>query len=363
MEKNNKVDIKQGPFGIACVANMGNIIYNDRVYQVSNKVIPLFDQEFFKLPEEKGMFSVINVYYNLQTGDFIFHQLGMYKEAPGFINSEVKTNVFPVAQFMIEQDLSSFIVHDISEFTEMATYAVSSSLLQGVTGLQGPQGEPGITGLQGYQGITGPSGVMGPDGDQGITGIGPIGAAGTQGVTGLGYDFTYLLNVGFESNRVGVIDRSPYERDCVFRFDGTGGYTGWIGVTGSVTGIQDSKFTKTVGIIGTAHEVTFAGGFSEYRRDEYLPFSGVISCWMNLNQRPRALFSYEVLNLEVSFTDESILFPSEWLWYFGDGKTSELQNPTYSYDSPGTYIVTLKVSNENGESYRYAEVTVELPEE
>jgi len=195
-------------------------------------------------------------------------------------------------------------------------------------------------------------------GPQGLTGVGPEGESGVQGVTGAGYDFTYLLDIGFESNRWGAMDRSLFERDCQFHYTGMGGATGWVGVDGSVTGIQDSKFVKTVGIVNSAHEVIYAGGVSEYRRDEYLPFSGVVSCWLKINQRPRALFTYTTDGLEFSFRDESRMFPSEWLWDFGDGNTSIRQHPRNIYLTPGKYIVTLKVTNENGESYRYEEVTV-----
>ncbi|MDT8392844.1 MAG: PKD domain-containing protein, partial [Bacteroidales bacterium] len=34
-----------------------------------------------------------------------------------------------------------------------------------------------------------------------------------------------------------------------------------------------------------------------------------------------------------------------WLWTFGDGNTSTLQNPTHTYGAPGTYWVTLEVVN------------------
>jgi hypothetical protein len=37
-----------------------------------------------------------------------------------------------------------------------------------------------------------------------------------------------------------------------------------------------------------------------------------------------------------------------WLWDFGDGTTSNLQNPTHSYSSPGTYNVTLTALTELG---------------
>jgi PKD repeat protein len=52
----------------------------------------------------------------------------------------------------------------------------------------------------------------------------------------------------------------------------------------------------------------------------------------------------------VTFTDESTGVPTEWLWDFGDGSTSTLQNPTHEYDTAaGTYTVTLTVSNAGGE--------------
>ena len=40
----------------------------------------------------------------------------------------------------------------------------------------------------------------------------------------------------------------------------------------------------------------------------------------------------------------------EFTWYFGDGGTSQEENPSYLYDEPGTYPVSLRVVNEAGES-------------
>ncbi|MEL6135784.1 MAG: PKD domain-containing protein, partial [Bacteroidota bacterium] len=49
----------------------------------------------------------------------------------------------------------------------------------------------------------------------------------------------------------------------------------------------------------------------------------------------------------VTFTDQSIPdHPlTSWNWEFGDGGTSVLQNPTYSYTTPGNYSVILTVTN------------------
>ena len=52
--------------------------------------------------------------------------------------------------------------------------------------------------------------------------------------------------------------------------------------------------------------------------------------------------------LTVDFTDQSTGNPTSWNWDFGDGNTSTAQNPTHTYNNPGTYTVTLTVSNDCG---------------
>lgn len=48
--------------------------------------------------------------------------------------------------------------------------------------------------------------------------------------------------------------------------------------------------------------------------------------------------------LQVAFTDQSVL-PQTWLWDFGDGFTSTLQNPVHTFAAFGTYNVSLTVTN------------------
>ena len=50
----------------------------------------------------------------------------------------------------------------------------------------------------------------------------------------------------------------------------------------------------------------------------------------------------------VSFTDLTQNLPQTWLWDFGDGTTSNVQNPTHTYTSDGTYTVILTCTNANG---------------
>jgi parallel beta-helix repeat protein len=56
------------------------------------------------------------------------------------------------------------------------------------------------------------------------------------------------------------------------------------------------------------------------------------------------------LPLTVAFSDLSTGNPVSWSWDFGDGGTSTLQNPSYTYNSPGTYSVSLIVTDEAGNS-------------
>lgn len=66
--------------------------------------------------------------------------------------------------------------------------------------------------------------------------------------------------------------------------------------------------------------------------------------------------------LTVDFTDESTGATS-WSWAFGDGGTSNDQNPTYTYDDPGTYTVELTAYNSCGSDVatRIDYITVDEP--
>lgn len=48
---------------------------------------------------------------------------------------------------------------------------------------------------------------------------------------------------------------------------------------------------------------------------------------------------------EIFFTDVSTNAPTEWAWEFGDGDTSDEQNPTHTYAAEGIYTVTLTATN------------------
>jgi len=73
------------------------------------------------------------------------------------------------------------------------------------------------------------------------------------------------------------------------------------------------------------------------------------------NHPPVADFIYgsitPVVDEVVKFIDKSYDPDGDelsYLWNFGDGSTSDEQNPEHVYESPGTYEVTLKVTDEEG---------------
>ncbi|MEM7297989.1 MAG: PKD domain-containing protein [Bacteroidota bacterium] len=49
----------------------------------------------------------------------------------------------------------------------------------------------------------------------------------------------------------------------------------------------------------------------------------------------------------IQFTDLSI-DPVSWLWNFGEGSSSTIQNPAFSYNQPGTYTISLTIENIQG---------------
>ncbi len=73
-------------------------------------------------------------------------------------------------------------------------------------------------------------------------------------------------------------------------------------------------------------------------------------------------FSYDTSFLTVSFTDKSGSPNSQidvWQWDFGDGTKTNEVNPQHTYQDSGTYIVTLKITDNDGNTAQWWEqVTV-----
>ena len=54
--------------------------------------------------------------------------------------------------------------------------------------------------------------------------------------------------------------------------------------------------------------------------------------------------------LTYNFYDQSTGNPSSWIWSFGDGTTSTLQNPVHSYNAYGIYFVSLDITGDSCQS-------------
>ena len=103
-----------------------------------------------------------------------------------------------------------------------------------------------------------------------------------------------------------------------------------------------------------SHEYALAGTYSvqlivknQFGTDTLMKQNYII-----VNPRPKAAFSADITTIseggEVNFTDESINSPDTWMWDFGDGNTSNIQNPNHVYNSAGVFSVTLVVTNNFG---------------
>lgn len=75
---------------------------------------------------------------------------------------------------------------------------------------------------------------------------------------------------------------------------------------------------------------------------------------------PQAAFTFVDTGLVVTFTDSSTLNGAQsWLWDFGDGGTSNMQNPVHTYQNPGAYMVCLMVTDSCGSETKCESIQVD----
>jgi YD repeat-containing protein len=80
---------------------------------------------------------------------------------------------------------------------------------------------------------------------------------------------------------------------------------------------------------------------------------------------PTANFSAYPANgaapLPVQFTDRTTGLATSWSWAFGDGSTSTSEDPSHTYSTAGTYMVSLTATSTEGSSTYTSYITVNAP--
>lgn len=111
---------------------------------------------------------------------------------------------------------------------------------------------------------------------------------------------------------------------------------------GGLSGDQNPSYTYPAnGVYSVCLTVSGPGGLNTHCEDLTIAYYG---------SSPVADFSYEIDELTIEFTDLSTNDPTDWLWDFGDGEISGIQNPSHVYDDAGQYTICLTATNGWGDS-------------
>jgi len=344
MLRTNTVHERQNADGtLDYVVDVGSVLYNDRVITVGSLVVPLHRQSYFTLPGEKGMYAVVNAYYEVGTGKFFLDRVLLSTKFISSANSLAIPNLLPLAQFVLKQSVGGFTVESVNEYSRMATYAVSSDGDTGAPGMDGPVGPTGWAGMTGAEGPTGAPGITGYTGMQSPTGVGVQGTRGFQGCTGIYPDMNLFLYLKFKTESNDQTDYSAYERDCTWTVTGM-----------SVTGADEiSSFTKETGVVDSCHSIMYRGGTSRYVHDDYVDFSGytgVIQAWVRVDVVPEVDFSYTgVAGVTgvLRFTEQCKYFPQTWTWHV-DGTQVSTSKIFTRVVPTGEHLVRLDSTNAAG---------------
>lgn len=130
---------------------------------------------------------------------------------------------------------------------------------------------------------------------------------------------------------------------------------------GDTSGIQNPQHIYTdPGTYTVSLTVTGPGGSDTETKTDYITVS---------YPPPAASFSgdptFGIAPLTVQFTDQSADSVNTWKWWFGNGDTSNLQHPEFTYDDPGIYSVSLLVTGPGGSDStginNYIEVVYPVP--
>lgn len=115
---------------------------------------------------------------------------------------------------------------------------------------------------------------------------------------------------------------------------------------GSTSTLKNPSHTYSqVGLYSVQLTASNAQGSDTETKNNYISVS-------NTGNSPVATFTAIPTSgkppLTVNFADQSTNNPTNWFWDFGDGNTSNVQNPIHTYTVNGNYSVSLSVTNQYG---------------
>ena len=123
--------------------------------------------------------------------------------------------------------------------------------------------------------------------------------------------------------------------------------TSWAGNSGS----GNADITQTISNGGTSNQLINYFASAAYNNC----LSDTVSIPVYIQPLPIANFTNSpdpvIAQLPVTFSDGSQVYSgniTNWDWSFGDTSTSTIQNPIYTYYTPGENNVCLKITNDNG---------------
>lgn len=200
--------------------------------------------------------------------------------------------------------------------------------------------------LSGNQTVNGCSGILfddgGPNGNYSDNSMSSVTIA-PQGASSLTLTFT---SFDFESGY-----------DYLKIYDGTSS-------SGTLIGSFDGNSLPNGGTINSSTGALFI----QQVTDQYVNESGFSASWTCSypNMPPSLDFSVsDTFSCDgvVYFNDLSSNGPTNWIWDFGDGNTSNIQNPVHQYTQNGVYNIRLKASNAFGSDslLKQAFIKVEMP--
>lgn len=165
---------------------------------------------------------------------------------------------------------------------------------------------------------------------------------------GVNFDTTYAPNAitveALPTAGINAVKREDCEPFMVQFQDASSGATSWtwnFGDGGPTSNLQNpTHLYSNAGVYSVSLTVTnnISGCSDQITETNYI----------TVNPSPTAQFSATPLEVctgePIKFTDLSTDGPVQWQWNFGDGNTSNLQNPSHSYNYPGNFSVFLEVT-------------------